>query len=556
MDLIPGYQQQDVPTHLWVPVGYDSFVCHAPLHATMFSWVRLAPGDDVATGTVQFDVVMTDTAGNVLAVAKGLTLRRIDGELAPPAGDSARIAAVERTAAAQRRGPAEKALAHNLARGIRPDQGIGIIQRLLASIDRPVVLASSMDPRNLVKQADTVARLEKSESGAKFSRPKLETTFEAPRDEIERALAEIWGKLLGVDGIGIRDSFFDLGGHSLIAVRLFNEVSDRFDVDLPMSALIQTPDVAGLAERIRGGPVGAPLASISQRSRAIEEPFQFVVPMVSGPAGGGLPLFIVAGMFGNVLNLSHLAHLMGEDRAVFALQARGLLGGEEPHQSFEEAAADYLLEVRRIQPRGPYLLGGYSGGGLIAFEMARQLEQAGEKVGAVVLLDTPIREPQHLSIFNKVEMWLPGLKNEGMKFLQRKLRERNEWRRELEEREQARRSEGANSAKFHSQRVGDAFIRALARYEVQHADAPAVLFRPRLKVKYRLRDGRLLDAGREVLRPDNGWSSHVGALSVVEVPGNHDSMVLEPNVRVLAAAMRKALAELEAQEIAASPRSA
>jgi thioesterase domain-containing protein len=76
-----------------------------------------------------------------------------------------------------------------------------------------------------------------------------------------------------------------------------------------------------------------------------------------------------------------------------------------------------------------------------------------------------------------------------------------------------------------------------------------VLFRPRLKVKYRLRDGRLLDAAREVLRPDNGWSSHVRTLSVVEVPGNHDSMVLEPNVRVLAAAMRKALAELEVQEI-------
>ncbi|MEO6186012.1 MAG: SDR family NAD(P)-dependent oxidoreductase, partial [Steroidobacteraceae bacterium] len=519
MDLIPGYQQQDVPTHLWVPVGYDSFQCHAPLTAALVSWIRLAQEDD-GTGTIQFDVVLTDTAGRVLATAKGLTLRRIEGQLQAHDAKGVKTAALEHSASPRKTGPAEQALAHNLARGIRNEQGIDIIQRVLASVDRPVVLASSMDPRDLVKQADAVARISRTDSVTKFARPKLETTFEAPRDEIERALAEIWGRLLGVEGIGIRDSFFALGGHSLIAVRLFNEVSDRFNIDLPMSALIQTPDVAGLAEKVRGGPVGVSGSADTQRARIIEEPFQYVVPMVSGPAGGGAPLFVVAGMFGNVLNLSHLAHLTGEDRAFFAIQARGLLGGDSPHESFEEAARDYLHEVRRIQPEGPYILGGYSGGGLIAFEMARQLEQAGEQVDALLLLDTPIREAQRLSLFNKIELWLPGLRKEGLRFLQRKLREKREWRRELEEREEERRSEGARSAQFHSQRVGDAFIRALTRYEVHRSEVSATLFRPRLKVKYRLRDGRLLDAGREILRPDNGWTSHVRALAIVEVPGN------------------------------------
>ena len=84
-------------------------------------------------------------------------------------------------------------------------------------------------------------------------------------------------------------------------------------------------------------------------------------------------------MFGNVLNLRHLAHLLGTDRPFYGLQARGLYGDEEPHETFEEAAADYIAEMRTVQPHGPYLLGGFSGGGITAYEMARQLEADGER---------------------------------------------------------------------------------------------------------------------------------------------------------------------------------
>jgi thioesterase domain-containing protein len=208
-------------------------------------------------------------------------------------------------------------------------------------------------------------------------------------------------------------------------------------------------------------------------------------------------------------------------------------------------ASDYLDEIRRIQPSGPYLLGGFSGGGLIAYEMARQLENADQHVAALILLDTPIRHEPRFNVINKVEMWLPGLKAEGLRFLKRKLRERKEWRRELVARDDERRTEGSNSAQFHSRRVGDAFIRALAHYVVRKAKAKATLFRQKLKVKFHLRDGRMIDAARNVLVPDNGWTPHVSELAVIEVPGNHDSMVLEPNVRVLAASLRRVLAEAD-----------
>ena len=117
-----------------------------------------------------------------------------------------------------------------------------------------------------------------------------------------------------MQGIGIRDSFFELGGHSLIAVRLFNEIADRHRVDLPMSALIQHPDIAGLAERIRGSLPEAAAATeggdhASPMARSCTR-----CPSSPGPVGDGTPIFIVAGMFGNVLNLSHLANLLGEDR--------------------------------------------------------------------------------------------------------------------------------------------------------------------------------------------------------------------------------------------------
>jgi thioesterase domain-containing protein len=274
---------------------------------------------------------------------------------------------------------------------------------------------------------------------------------------------------------------------------------------------------------------------------SVQSQFQYLVPMHAGAVGAGKPLFLVAGMFGNVLNLSHLAHLLGEDRPFFALQARGLYGDQRPCDTFEEMAREYLLEVRRVQPNGPYLLGGFSGGGLIAFEMARQLRAVGEQVGALILLDTPIRRPSRFSLLNKIEMSWPRLRKEGVRFVANKLRERREWKREMLARENARASESGRSAQFQSQRVGDAFVRALATYTVPTLDIDATLFRPRLNTRFKLRDGRLIDSELNVLQRDNGWTPHVSHLTVVEVPGNHDSMVLEPNVRVLVSSLRRTL---------------
>ncbi len=147
---------------------------------------------------------------------------------------------------------ASRSSQHNRSHGISEAEGIAALERLFTTSAPAVLVSTSLRPADLSRQAQAASHRAQTGTTAMYARPRLESEFEAPRDELERSLAEAWGRLLGVQGIGIRDSFFELGGHSLIAVRLFNEIADRHRIDLPMSALIQHPDIAGLAERIRG----------------------------------------------------------------------------------------------------------------------------------------------------------------------------------------------------------------------------------------------------------------------------------------------------------------
>jgi thioesterase domain-containing protein len=265
-----------------------------------------------------------------------------------------------------------------------------------------------------------------------------------------------------------------------------------------------------------------------------------------GPVADGTPLFMVSGMFGNVLNLSHMAHLLGEERPFYALQARGLYGNTEPHETFEEMAADYLQEVRQVQPHGPYLLGGFSGGGIAAFEMARQLLAAGEQVEQVILLDTPVPERSEFSLADRADMFWQGLRKGGIGFLRQKIQGRIAWERhKLAQREENRKPADSDSLTFQSQRIGDAFVRAVDRYTLRKVSVPVALFRPKLDVRFTFRDGRRINSDRRYISEDNFWTPYVDRLEITEVPGNHDGMVLEPNVRVLVAALQRSLREAE-----------
>jgi thioesterase domain-containing protein len=195
--------------------------------------------------------------------------------------------------------------------------------------------------------------------------------FVAPRDPLEARLAALWGEVLRVPRVGVTDDFFDLGGHSLLAVRLFSQVERLTGRRLPVVTLFRAPTVAELAQVLRGEQEPPGWASL--------------VPIQT--AGRAQPFFCVHGHFGGVLDLGRLSRALGPEQPFYALQARGLDGSEGPLTSIEAMAARYLEEVRQVQPRGPYALGGNCFGALVALEMAQQLRAQGEAVGLLAIFD-------------------------------------------------------------------------------------------------------------------------------------------------------------------------
>jgi len=519
MGLIAGYR----PDHLWVPVSYACMRVFAPLPGDVVSWVRNAADNRADRATAVFDITLADPDGRIVVEIEGFTIRRMEAALSFDPD----LRGLEFDEAAPRAAsPAEERLLHAFSLGIRPDEGGQAFARAVAA-GRPQIIVSSLDLPALVAQT-AEAEAAKGE-GQTFERPDLETDYLGPRNDVERTLVGFWQELLGIAQVGVEDSFFDLGGHSLIAVRLFAMVKKAYRVDFPISILFEAPTIAACAALI-SAQIGDAADVPAPRRR-----FTHLVPMHQGEGGAGRPFFLVAGMFGNVLNLRHLAQLLGGDRPFYGLQARGLYGDAAPHASIPEAAADYIAELRQVQPKGPYQLGGFSGGGLTAWEMARQLEAAGEKVAVLVLLDTPLPVRPALTRADKALIKLAELRAKGPGYLVEWARARRDWAR------RDRSVAQADATAFQNAAIEAAFRAALPRYVMTQRQGATVLFRPPLDRHWQVTGGRWVSRAKEYVFPDNDLTQFAPALQVIEVPGDHDSMVLEPNVRVLAARLRKVI---------------
>lgn len=223
---------------------------------------------------------------------------------------------------------------------------------------------------------------------------RLTNAAAAPKDALERYLVEVWKRTLGAPEVGVETSFYELGGHSLLAVQVFNELHQKYKVRLPLASLVEHNTVRALANHLRdvaeipdetsASPVEQPKAEAAAKPRG---PLWNTVVALQ-PAGDLPPFFCVAGLGGNPMNLRHLAAALGKRQPFYALQHRGVDGTLRPHETIEEMAAEFLADVRRVQPKGPYYIGGYSFGGLAAYEMIQQLLRAEEPMGGLVLLDT------------------------------------------------------------------------------------------------------------------------------------------------------------------------
>jgi amino acid adenylation domain-containing protein len=341
---------------------------------------------------------------------------------------------------------------------------------------------------------------------------------ELPLTETERAVAAIWRRVLNRGAVGREDDFFALGGHSLLAVSLIEEVRRVLAVELPVTALLDGPTLSAFAARIEqtrgagssahaGGGVGA---------------------VVSFQRGGVAPeLFCIGGLGGNPLGIRRLAVELGAEQPVHGLynpsfDARSV-------RSIEELARELYVEIRRLRPRGPYYLSGFSAGGVIAFELAHLLQAAGEAVPLLVMLDAYNPKLPRWSRQERVALFLSMCREAGAAYAWRRLRARIRFELKYAGLRYLGRSLGAPNDFFGMQA---AFVRALARYEPKSYDGDVLLVRAApgtaSDVDYRTHES-------------NGWRDLVrGKLEIVNLGCRHED-VLREHVPAVARIMRAAL---------------
>ena len=208
-----------------------------------------------------------------------------------------------------------------------------------------------------------------------LDRNDLETGYVAANSKNEKIVHDIWSTQLGIKNIGINDNFFELGGHSLIAVKMMAQIEKATGKKLPLSLLLENPTIKSLAYLLNE-----------------DEPQKNVTSLVAvKKEGKKIPIYIVHGAGLHVLLFKSLADNVDPEQPVYALQAKGINGESEPLESIEEMAAHYVEQILQHNPKGPYMLAGYSFGGLIAFEMAKQLKKKGKEIVMLGMFDTIVR---------------------------------------------------------------------------------------------------------------------------------------------------------------------
>jgi len=333
----------------------------------------------------------------------------------------------------------------------------------------------------------------------------------------ERQLLEIWQEILPVKSIGVTDNFFDIGGDSLLAVRLLSEIEKTSGIRLPMAVIFQAPIIEQLAAMM--------LQKDPSRLSSALIPIQ--------PLGSKPPFFFVPGWRGSVFGYRRLVQYLGNDQPLYGVQAVGFDGEQAPYRSVQEIAAYCLSEFRKLQPNGPFYLCGSSFGGMVAFEIAQQLNRHGEKVALLALLDTragrssPTRQVKRHPVVKRVQYhWeLLTFLNWKEKFsylMERATSLSNRYKRE--ERNQNW-TDDATSAAF--ERVVEANREAVSKYMPEKYLGRITLFRATL--------GDCPD-------PQLYWGPFAaGGLEIHDVPSPHSLLQRNGSRRILAKKLRDCL---------------
>lgn len=356
--------------------------------------------------------------------------------------------------------------------------------------------------------------------------------YVAPHTDTERMLVKIWEDLLEIQPLGIRHNFFDYGGYSLLAIRMFAKVEEMTGKKLPLTSLFLRPTVEQIAQILDNDET---------------EIWSTVVDIQ--PKGDKPPFFCVHGFGGGVLGYLELANALGSDQPFYGLRARGLEGNDKPHEEVEKMAAYYVKAMRSVQPHGPYYLGGYCEGGVIAFEMARQLEQAGEASPVVAIFEgfAPLMQEARPPWWQP-KVWVGFVRNFphwGRDFL---ALDRKEMRRRVVRKlsnnwlafalkmrlpvpvDLERIIEDASDIPPKMKHLMEVHDRALMRYHPPEFGGRVTLYRVRGQSLFGIHD------------EDNGWSKLAQkGVDVQMIGGRHNNILEQPHVNTLAQALKNTL---------------
>jgi thioesterase domain-containing protein/acyl carrier protein len=363
-----------------------------------------------------------------------------------------------------------------------------------------------------------------------------EKTYVAPRNSLETQLTKIWEEVLKIEPIGIKDNFFELGGKSLVAVSMFAQIEKVLGKNLPLSTLFEASTIEELANRL------------SQEGWVA--PWSAIVPIQ--PRGSRPPLFCVHGAAGNVLLFSDLACELGSDQPFYGLQCPGLDGKQPLINRVEDLAAHYVEEIRKVQIEGPYYLGGYSFGGIVAFEMAQQLQQQGQTVAIVAMLDSAspklIARTRNMTVDEKSHFLFQD-------FLSLSLKEKLMFPQKYISRKIQRYQKQLNG-------MLPKFYRAIGRpipVEILPSHVEKIYKLSSMNYVPKVYSGKvtLFRAATQPVKYQDeallGWDGvAAGGIEVIEVSGRHahihnDSMLKKPQVQILAVKLKDALEKAQSE---------
>ena len=399
----------------------------------------------------------------------------------------------------------------------------------------PAIYGSSASTTSVTETVEEILTEDQTQT-------RKELTYEgAPRDDVERKLARIWEEILGVEHVRISDDFFDLGGSSLLAVNLFAQINKSFGRLLPLATLFEAPTIEQLADLVR---VKQWTASWSP-----------LVQIQSGEARP--PLFCVHAEGGNVIDYRAMATHIGKDQPIYGLQSEGLSGEPMDYRSIEEMAQQYIQEIRSIQPKGPYVLGGFCMGGTIAYEMAQQLQEEGEEIALLVMIQTRHQNyytypPKTTRLHRWIYRSMDRIHYEGSNFVKPGLKtkmiyigDRIERLREIVQSQIERKLEtifGQSESKFaHSlvyalEKVAWMNRQAFWNYEAKPYRGHVAIFRASHQPRGIIPD------------PTLGWGPLVeGELELYEIPAFHQTILSEPQVKDMAHQIRDCFDKVIAQ---------